>query len=83
MDIDEIEETFEKTGVTPGHGISYVSRNKDICATIYGDGEYKRARVFYNRREGFESRKKLPCFYIDEKTLRARPVNSVSEVKHD
>ncbi|MES0444942.1 MAG: hypothetical protein ABUJ92_00215 [Desulfobacterales bacterium] len=66
VDIREIEETFTKTGKTGANGISYVSPDKDMCATIYGHGDGKRGRVFYNRKKGYEDREKRPCFYEDE-----------------
>jgi len=63
MNINEIETTFKKTGEkTPGGGLSYISENMDMCATVY---HRKKAKVFYNRREGFEDREKTPCFYKD------------------
>lgn len=67
MDINEIKATFKKTGeITPSGAACYVSENMDMCAAVYSN---VKAKVFYNRRDGFENRDKLPCFYKNVTTL--------------
>lgn len=58
--VGDITDKFIETGErTPAGGLSYIHQTLDMCATVYRDT----AKIFFNRRKGFDGHQKRPYIY--------------------